>query len=230
MYYSFLDDGDGEVLNEKKDSSLYGSYLGLRFPASDIPKIARKLFSLVYGGYIAHSRMNMIDSLKFKIDKAKNIVLTNFFSLAAWLMFEFASDGVSILSDEKMIHEGNTLKDDSLEEIEQWFLSQKEYILSVTNLNSTLDLQIFTEVAGFIAIKINTIKFGKIRIYICRKEHIQEIEWGGNPEKPITRSEHGIAPRHSFEKWIEKRMGSCRNWEHKDKLLAIKILEIFKGM
>lgn len=43
MLYRFLDDGCGEVVAELSDRSL-DSYQGLRFPASDIPRIARKLY------------------------------------------------------------------------------------------------------------------------------------------------------------------------------------------
>ena len=44
MYYRFMDNGDGEVLDEIRRGEVYGSYLGLRFPASDIPRIARHLY------------------------------------------------------------------------------------------------------------------------------------------------------------------------------------------
>ncbi|MGC8530283.1 MAG: GAF domain-containing protein [Leptospirillia bacterium] len=44
MIYAFRDDGDGEVLAENKNPDQYGTYLGLRFPGSDIPKIARELY------------------------------------------------------------------------------------------------------------------------------------------------------------------------------------------
>lgn len=43
MLYRFLDDGSGEVTAEA-GSGAYDSYLGLRFPASDIPQIARNLY------------------------------------------------------------------------------------------------------------------------------------------------------------------------------------------
>ncbi len=43
MLYQFLEDGSGEVTAEAGSGS-YGSYLGLRFPASDIPRIARELY------------------------------------------------------------------------------------------------------------------------------------------------------------------------------------------
>ncbi|MFC7158600.1 GAF domain-containing protein [Pseudidiomarina halophila] len=44
MYYEFLGTGDGEVTAEAKHERANGSYLQLRFPASDIPQIARHLY------------------------------------------------------------------------------------------------------------------------------------------------------------------------------------------
>lgn len=43
MCYRFLEDDSGEVIAELSDGTL-DSYLGLRFPSSDIPKIARDLY------------------------------------------------------------------------------------------------------------------------------------------------------------------------------------------
>jgi two-component system, chemotaxis family, sensor kinase Cph1 len=45
MIYHFHEDWSGEVIAEDSPASL-GSYLGLRFPASDIPAIARNLYLL----------------------------------------------------------------------------------------------------------------------------------------------------------------------------------------
>ena len=44
MYYRYREDGDGEVIAEARRGEAYGSYLGLRYPASDIPQIARTLY------------------------------------------------------------------------------------------------------------------------------------------------------------------------------------------
>lgn len=46
MYYQFLEDGDGHVSAEVCSENIQGSYLDLRFPASDIPQIARKIYIL----------------------------------------------------------------------------------------------------------------------------------------------------------------------------------------
>ncbi len=43
MMYRFDEDGHGEILSERRDPELE-SYLGQRYPASDIPQIARRLY------------------------------------------------------------------------------------------------------------------------------------------------------------------------------------------
>jgi len=43
MLYKFHEDWSGEVISEAKKEG-FGSYLGLRFPASDIPSIAREMY------------------------------------------------------------------------------------------------------------------------------------------------------------------------------------------
>lgn len=52
IYYQFMPNGDGEVTHESILSPHLGSYCGLRFPASDIPKIARDLYVLNPWRYI----------------------------------------------------------------------------------------------------------------------------------------------------------------------------------
>lgn len=52
IYYQFMHNGDGEVIHESVSSSHIGSYIGLRFPASDIPRIARDLYVLNPWRYI----------------------------------------------------------------------------------------------------------------------------------------------------------------------------------
>lgn len=45
LVYQFLDDGSGEVIAEEV-SGYEDAYLNLRFPASDVPQIARRLYAL----------------------------------------------------------------------------------------------------------------------------------------------------------------------------------------
>lgn len=52
MIYKFLEDGHGEVVAEEKNEDLE-PFLGLHYPASDIPKQARELYKLNYTRIIA---------------------------------------------------------------------------------------------------------------------------------------------------------------------------------
>lgn len=315
MFYSFLEKGDGEVITEKRDASVYGSYFGLRFPASDIPRIARKLylinpwrqipdrnakpipifsseevipdlsysdlrsvpevhitylknmqvnsslslpiiisgelqgliachhsepktlsvevlekisayiksFNLAYKNYLSEKLILDMDSLKFKLETAKQMAEKDLTHLEDWLIKEFSSEGVSILKNNQFISLGITPKEIELKFINDWFSEKNAHIISVENFIEELKVAILLDVKGFIGIKVNSKSLGSFRIFIFRKEYIYEIEWGGNPEKPIENSEYGIAPRHSFEKWVQKKTGSCRPWNPKEKLLALKL-------
>jgi len=67
----------------------------------------------------------------------------------------------------------------------------------------------------------------EVRLYLCRREWLHEVAWGGNPDKPVEYHDGtlGIAPRRSFEKWVEKRIGYCRPWENEVRLLLLRLRE-----
>ena len=46
MIYRFDADWNGQVIAESRDDQLASSYLGLHFPASDIPAQARRLYTV----------------------------------------------------------------------------------------------------------------------------------------------------------------------------------------
>jgi chemotaxis family two-component system sensor kinase Cph1 len=62
MVYRFLDDGSGEVIGEDTAAGL-SPYLGLRYPASDIPQIARNLYRLNSHRQIADVRAEPVTIL-----------------------------------------------------------------------------------------------------------------------------------------------------------------------
>lgn len=86
----------------------------------------------------------------------------------------------------------------------------------------------WSHVAGVLALKGRCPDGRMLRVYLTRQEYIHEVAWGGNPDKPIEHHDgtHGIAPRHSFEKWVEKRMGHSRPWESESRLLGLRLREM----
>ncbi len=54
-----------------------------------------------------------------------------------------------------------------------------------------------------------------VGLYFFRHEESMEIAWAGNPEKRMDATEESVrlAPRLSFDKWIEVRTGYSRPWD-----------------
>jgi two-component system, chemotaxis family, sensor kinase Cph1 len=327
MLYQFREDGDGEVVAETRDSDVYGSYLGLRFPASDIPQIARVLYRrnpwrlipdaaaadvpltgceagapdltysdlrsvsvmhriylanmgvaaslsypVVVGGVLAaliachHSRpsqpgldvlgqvsllvrnyamaltdyqsrhrMRLVDGMATRFDAARAMVRRHgsiaeaWPELGAWLMHEFKADGAILCQDNDSMSVGHVPSPDSLAVLDQWFIHRKgEVVWLCDSLIRQIPQLPLTEVAGVLALHVHVARLPEMRIYLCRLEDIHEVMWGGNPEKPVEYHDGalGIAPRRSFEKWVEKRLGYSRNWDNETRLLAFKLREL----
>lgn len=330
MYYQFHEDGDGEVLAESRDETAYGSYLGLRFPASDIPQIARALyrltpwrliadieaaavplivgdeqtsidlsrsdlrsvspvhvlylanmevraslsFPLVIGNelrgliachdrrprvlplatlsavarrvrthvmsltaQLAQRRIRLIDGLQYRIGEARALLhaagglLQAWPQLGAWLQQQFAVDGAIVCVGNQRAAVGLCLEEDALEAVDAWFLHAcSETVWLGDRLSRQIPDFPLSAIAGLLAVKIRPNHEQPLRIYLCRQEYIHEVAWGGNPDKPVERhdGQWGIAPRQSFEKWVEKRLGQSRPWSNEDRLMALKLRELLQ--
>jgi light-regulated signal transduction histidine kinase (bacteriophytochrome) len=64
-----------------------------------------------------------------------------------------------------------------------------------------------------------------VNLYLCRVEHIYNVTWGGNPDKPVDYREGGsmVSPRRSFEAWVEQRLGHSRPWTKSTRLHLLKL-------
>lgn len=327
MLYRFRDDGDGEVIAEARTGEAYGSYLGLRFPASDIPQIARALyrqnpwrlipdasaepvallarenappdltysdlrsvspihrvylanmgvcaslsFPVVIGGALnalvachhssprrlslgklsqasqrvrnhamsmtdfqTRQRMRMIDGLTHRFDNARHMlqrhgdIVSAWPELAAWLMREFHADGASLCLNDECVSQGLGFEADVLAVFDPWFQTTLgEPVWTSESLMRESPEFPLSEVAGVLALRVKLVSGQSLRVYLCRRESIHEVAWGGNPDKPVEYHDGrlGIAPRHSFEKWMEKRLGYSLSWDNETRLLALKLREL----
>lgn len=326
MYYRFLGDGDGEVVAEIRKADVVGSYLGLRFPASDIPQVARRLyllnpwrmipavaappvpvigraeapdltysdlrsvspvhalylanmgvgaslsFPLVVGGqlwgliachhvvarqvslarlswisqevrahslglaaYLAQHRMRLVDGLQRRFDEVRGIVhaggglFSAWPALAAWLAREFSAEGAHLCHAEVRLSWGECLEMEALQAVDDWFTGHvRDLVWPCDSLRRGVAGFPLSQVAGVLAVKVRLAGGGLLRFYLTRREHIHEVAWGGNPDKPVEYHDGtwGIAPRRSFEEWIEKRMGYSRPWDNEDRLLALRLREL----
>lgn len=327
MYYQFREDGDGEVTAEARRAATYGSYLGLRFPASDIPRIARALYlknpwrlipdaridpvpvhgldetpvdltysdlrsvSPIHRTYLANMgvraslsfplvmgenltalvachhaeprrlsldvlerasrlvrdhalaettwqadrRMRLVDSLSHHFDHAISLprrhggLIAAWPELGPWLMQAFQADGATLCLGNACASVGVTLGPEELDALERDSQPRhREPIWTSDSLSRQVPGYPLSEVAGVMILRGFAGTHGELRLYLSRVEHIHEVAWGGNPEKPVEYHDGtlGIAPRRSFEKWLEKRLGYCRPWDNEARLLGLRLREL----
>lgn len=322
MYYQFLEGGDGEVVAETCDERCHGSYLGLRFPASDIPQIARNIYlqnpwrvisdaaaeyvpllgegstnltwcdlrsvSPVHAVYM----QNMGDRASFSLPvtagqelealiachsalpgtlplarlkavhevvRSYNMLLRDFRSrtrvrlvdeitrtirrelehqasisnteawqhLSHWLLREFEADALVWCQDGQVSTAGVDVEDELIRQLDDWFSRHcQELVFVEDRLRNTLSVDVLTSIAGAAGLRFrrdgeNT----SARLYLLRSEQVEEVSWGGNPDKPVEHHDGvlGIAPRRSFAKWVEKRLGYSRAWGGTTRLKLLRL-------
>jgi len=89
-----------------------------------------------------------------------------------------------------------------------------------------------SEVAGVLSMVAPLADGRRLRLYVCRVEEVQEVAWGGNPNKPEedVSAAYPIAPRRSFERWVEQRMGHARPWPESSHLKLLKLRTLVSAM
>jgi light-regulated signal transduction histidine kinase (bacteriophytochrome) len=327
MVYAFREDGDGEVLAEARRAEVYGSYLGLRFPASDIPAIARTLYkknpwrlipdsqgqpvallglqaqapdltwsdlrsvspvhqsylanmgvgaslslplmvgaelwgliachhavprllelrtlraasqvarhyALVISTWVAESRMRFIDKLDGVCMALQSAMLeagdliSAMPDIAPGLFQLFDASGLAVKVGNVWAHTGDSPNTSALERLSGWFESAAdEGVKLIDSLSRTLPETGSLPVAGAVVVKLKTPDDKTLQLWLFRKELVQEVQWGGNPNKPIefNQGRIGVAPRRSFEKWVEKRRGYSSPWLAEDRLAAKRLRQL----
>ncbi len=327
MIYAFREDDDGEVLAEARDADVYGSYLGLRFPASDIPQIARNLYkknpwrlipdsqaaavplisqnapppdltwsdlrsvspvhqsylanmgvraslslpimvgtklwgliachhaeprvlplkimlaasqitkhyAMVISTWLAESRMRLIDRLDSIFSAMRDVILQQDGLLSALpdiapgLFDLFNASGLAIRLGNVWAHMGDSPNTFTLDQLSTTFdHDPNTSTVFIDSLVHTYPALGAMPVAGALAIKMHTHDDQCLQIWLFRRELVQEVQWGGNPHKPVELQlgTIGIAPRHSFEKWVEMRKDYCARWLQEDHLAAKRFRQL----
>jgi light-regulated signal transduction histidine kinase (bacteriophytochrome) len=124
---------------------------------------------------------------------------------------------------------GASFDQSALAHFDDWFCrEQSEIIYFCNSLMRQVPELPLSEVAGVLAMRLKQRDGTELRLYLTRMEYIHEVAWGGSPEKPFETHDGllGIAPRQSFEKWVEKRLGYSRPWDNESRLLGFKLREL----
>lgn len=325
LYYRFMPEGDGEVSAEARRAEVAGSYVGLRFPASDIPQIARQLYfknpwrsisnanaepvaivghaqasvpnlswvdlrsvSPIHQEYMAnmgvgaaislpinqageldaliscHSatprqltvsqlqamsrlseafnlrlrdyktrrRLQVLDGMQRHFDHAKDVLMRHgelasaWPELSRWLMDTFAVDGVILQVEGDCYQAGEVLSAAGMDVVIEEARFEASPVWISDSLQTDCTEMPLSEIAGVAVVSdLPLDQHHTVNLYLCRLEHLYEVTWGGNPDKPVDYRDgnSAIAPRRSFEAWVEQRVGYSRPWSENTRIYLLKL-------
>lgn len=180
-------------------------------------------------------RIRLLDGINRRFTEFRNVlrrrgnILEAWQELGPWLMEEFKTQGALVCVDDEHGFCGSVFEPNAFDAVDAWFdQSNQQQVWSSDSLSRALPHYPLSSIAGCLALRINSLGTPRIRIYLTRTECIHDVNWGGSPEKPVEYHDGrlGIAPRRSFEKWVERRVGYSQAWGSESQLLALKLREL----
>lgn len=149
--------------------------------------------------------------------------------LGEWMLAEFDAHGVVLDTGHHQLEAGAVPEADAMAAIEQWSRApggDSAVKISEHLVEDCPDLPL-TEIAGALAVTVRLPGKPSICAFLFRTEEIYEVPWGGQPDKPAENlnSQYPIAPRQSFERWVETRVGYAREWPDNTRIKLFKLRE-----
>lgn len=192
-----------------------------------------KSYTIGLSIFLAQQRMQLIDSLSRRIEnilqdlKYQDNPLESLIGQAERLLDLMNADGLAIICDEAYVACGQAPEAEALTRLDQWFLQQDEAAILVDDPGAQQPALtvLLAPLAGVAAIKVEKIHLRRLagqnlRLYWFRLEEPREVSWAGNPDKPSAENTEvpSLAPRRSFERWVEVKSNTCRPWNNQDRL------------
>lgn len=192
-------------------------------------------YSLVISTWIAETRMRFVDRQAGVLDPLRD-ALQRFGGLVSampeitpTLFALFAATGLAIRIGSVWAHTGDSPNLAALEKLSAWLESRGgDTIRVLDSVTKTLPEIGNLPIAGALAIHLATRERETLQVWLFRRELVEEVHWGGKPNKPVEFNDGqlGIAPRRSFDKWVEKRRGYCKTWLEENRLAAMRLRQI----
>lgn len=184
------------------------------FKASSLLRIQREIEQKISDSFGEPMRSPIIlDDLSDKLD-----ILVNSIDCC----------GFMAVSDDKKISAGEIPDDDLFLSIDRYFKNMSgDIVYAVDNLSAIFEMDAAQtkKASGVLSIQIKKDEATSIGLYWFRPEESMQIAWAGNPSKPLQENPEAtaLAPRKSFEKWVETRRGYSKQWSSEEKSVVIKI-------
>ena len=191
--------------------------------------------AIATGVWHARRRMTLLDGLERRFAAARHIVdrhgglAEGWAELGPWLMAELDADGAVFCDGDLATAAGMPIAPEALEVLDTWFCDRRDSLVwrSESLVRDVPEFPL-SEVAGALAVRLHRGAARALRVYLLRREHLHDVSWGGRPDKPVEHHDGqlGIAPRRSFERWIEKRFGHSRAWDAESQILTHRLREL----
>jgi light-regulated signal transduction histidine kinase (bacteriophytochrome) len=193
-------------------------------------------YSLGLGSYLAQSRMQSIDTLNRRVEGILNIFTAYDSPIEAVaaeprpLLEMMNADGLIMAIGNQFVAHGLSPEGEVLAELDAWFINQPEAAVMSDRLSSmcTEIASTIKPIAGLMALKASSrnpkTRGEWIRIYWFLYEEAQEVTWAGNPDKPMAENATipSLAPRRSFERWVEVKQGVSRPWSNEERMYCAR--------
>jgi light-regulated signal transduction histidine kinase (bacteriophytochrome) len=200
--------------------------------ACQVASTLAQAHSLGLGSYLAQSRMQSIDALNRRVEGILNIITaydSTIDAIAAEpqpLLEIMNADGLVMAIGDDFVAHGHCPDSTGLAELDAWFIKEQECAIMSDTLSSMTAAvaSAIRPLAGLMALKTmsrDPKTAGQwVRIYWFRREEPLEVPWAGNPDKPMAENTAipSLAPRRSFERWIEVKRGVSRPWTNEDRM------------
>lgn len=154
--------------------------------------------------------------------------LTTFSSMIAEMI---PCDGIGVLTDGHFEGEGIVPPTDGLEELVRLLNTKRidrPYATNALSRELPDALRYADKVSGLIAIPFS--RAPRDYLMLFRREIVQTIEWGGNPNKAVSAADGGLRPRASFDAWRETVRHTAMPWRASEleiaETLRISLLDV----
>ncbi|MBP0048956.1 hypothetical protein H9C73_09415 [Marinobacterium sp. AK62] len=194
-------------------------------------------FNVYLRDFNTRQKVRLLDETGYELRKELRD-LSTLSGEAVWERFNlslrkrFNAEGVAWLYGNRCLQAGLKLSEDQLAWIDDWFTQQsREFVFTTDHFRGWSGQDWLTEVAGAAGVRL---RYGResVRLYFFRTEQIAQVSWGGNPDKPAEfhDGELGIAPRHSFSRWVEKRIGYSEPWTREVRLQLLRLRDELQSL
>jgi len=187
-------------------------------------------YSLEISNWQVRLQMRFNDELTDRLNTIRRALLRHGHALSALteissiVMAQFDGCGLAVCQGDVWGVAGEVPALYELELLDEWLESQGDELINGCDCIGHA-IHALVPVAGVLAFRLMTRRRELLSIFIFRREILHEVEWGGNPHKPVEYQQGDImiSPRRSFEKWIEKRIGYSRPWQKQDRISAMRL-------